>query len=196
MPEARKATAADIDALSGALARAFADDPLMAFIFPERERLSRMQRYFAAELRTVFLGLDEVWTTPERVGAALWAPPQRWRRSAMQVARGAPTAIRTIGTRLAATVRVLSVIERAHPPGPHYYLAGLGTDPAHQRTGVASALLAPVLDRCDREGLGAYLESSKEQNLAFYNRHGFEVTRELSLPNAAPPVWLMWREPR
>ena len=61
----------------------------------------------------------------------------------------------------------------------------LGTDPIHQGKGIGSALLAPVLDRCDRDGIGAYLESSKQSNIAFYRRHRFEVTGEIVLPAAA-----------
>jgi len=37
----------------------------------------------------------------------------------------------------------------------------------------------PVLDICDREGLPAYLESSKERNVAFY-RHTVRGHGELS----------------
>ncbi len=87
-------------------------------------------------------------------------------------------------------------IERRHPPAPpHWYLATLGTDPASQGRGLGTAVLAPVLEGCDRDGVGAYLESSKERNLDYYARFGFRVTEELRLPRG-PRVWLMWREAR
>ena len=195
MPEARKATAADVDAIAAALARAFEDDPLMDYIFPARARLDRVTRFFAYELRATFLGYDEVWTTGDCRGAAVWAPPDKWRLPIRKALRGVPTMLRVLGARVAPALRAQSTVARAHPPGPHYYLASLGTDPAYQGTGVGSTVLTPVLDRCDREGIGAYLESSKEKNLPFYSRQGFEVTRELPLPGG-PSVWLMWREPR
>jgi ribosomal protein S18 acetylase RimI-like enzyme len=87
-------------------------------------------------------------------------------------------------------------LEARHPSGPpHYYLAVLGTDPAQQGRGLGSALLAPVLERCDQDGVGAFLESSKERNIDFYARHGFRVTDELRLPRG-PTMWQMWRDPR
>jgi len=71
----------------------------------------------------------------------------------------------------------------------------LGTDPVEQGKGIGSALMRPVLERCDEEGIGAYLESSKHSNLAFYGRHGFDVTREIELTDG-PTIWPMWRAPR
>lgn len=84
----------------------------------------------------------------------------------------------------------------SRPRQPHWYLATLGTAPERQGRGVGSTLLATVLDRLDEEGLPAYLESSKERNVAFYARHRFEVVRELVVPHGGPRLWLMWREPR
>ena len=52
-----------------------------------------------------------------------------------------------------------------------------------------------MLRSCDEDGVAAYLESSKERNIAFYARHGFRVTEEVRMPKG-PPVWLMWRDPR
>ena len=56
--------------------------------------------------------------------------------------------------------------------------------------------MRPVLVHCDREGLPCYLESSKERNVPFYRRHGFEVVQEVSLPGDGPSIWTMWREPQ
>jgi hypothetical protein len=52
-----------------------------------------------------------------------------------------------------------------------------------------------MLDRVDEEGQPAYLESSKERNVALYARFGFEVVEELRSGTGGPPIWRMWREP-
>jgi hypothetical protein len=44
-----------------------------------------------------------------------------------------------------------------------------------------------VLDRCDRDGLPAYLASS-ERNRACHERNGFEVREELRVPGGGPPL--------
>ena len=92
-------------------------------------------------------------------------------------------------------MRGMTVIDRHHLREPHYYLAVLGTEPEKQGKGFGAAMLAPVLDRCDAEGALAYLESSKERNIPFYERHGFVVQETLQLPDG-PPLWPMIREPR
>ena len=101
-----------------------------------------------------------------------------------------------LGRRLSAALQLVQMIEAKHPRQPHFYLGTIGTDPDHQGKGLGSAALSPVLERCDDEAIPAYLESSKEENLAFYHRHGFEVTGEVAVPDDAVRLWLMWREPR
>ncbi len=90
----------------------------------------------------------------------------------------------------------LAAIEKKHPHAPHWYLLGLGVDPDLQGKGIGTQLMAPVLERCDREGTPAYLESSKERNVPLYERNGFRVTEEFRVPNGGPPIWMMWRDPK
>jgi GNAT superfamily N-acetyltransferase len=194
---ARRATAADVPILAHALARAFAEDPVARWACPPAAARPRMlERFHAARLREL-LREQEVWTDPSCSAAALWAPPQRWRttlRDELALAR-AMLAPRLLA-RLPLVAAGLQGIERRHPPTPpHWYLAVLGTAPVAQGRGLGSAVLAPVLARCDEDGVGAYLESSKEENVVFYARHGFRVARELRLPRG-PRMWAMWREPR
>lgn len=197
MPSVRKATAADVDALAQVTARAFESDPFWRFLFPSGDFMQRAIRLASFELRHMHLRNDEVWTTTGEIqGAAMWAPPNKWRQSTSEAIRTAPSMLRIFGPHALKLLSTMNAIEKAHPPGPHYYLAVLGTDPTHQGQGVGSACLEPVLERCDEQGVGAYLESSKESNIAFYNRHGFELTRKLDLPAGAPPLWAMWREPK
>jgi ribosomal protein S18 acetylase RimI-like enzyme len=191
--ETRKATTADIAAVSTTLARAFHDDPVMNFLIKNENRL---RRFFAAELRHQAIPNGETWTTPDHLGAAIWAPPKKWRTTNRQMIRMLPATAPCLGARIPRGLRVLGVVEKKHPKEPHYYLATLGTHCDHQGKGVGSALIAPVLDRCDREGIPAYLESSKVENVPFYRRHGFEVTEEVQLPGGGPTLWLMWRNPK
>lgn len=128
-------------------------------------------------------------------GAAVWAAPGHWRATARETVAVAPAAVRLFRANLARGLRTLTTLEKHHPREPHWYLTFLGTDPEHQGHGIGSALIEPVTLRCDQEGLPAYLESSKEANVPFYRRHGFEVTGELDCPGGGPKMWLMRRDP-
>jgi GNAT superfamily N-acetyltransferase len=194
--EARQATEGDVRSLAGTLARAFHDDPVMTWLFGERSgpRLRRLRRYFAAEARR-HSHHGQVLVGGDRAGAAFWDPPGLWKASWPQLLRSAPVMMPAVGPRIFRAIKALDLIDRAHPREHHWYLAVLGTDPPHQGQGVGSALVSPVLERCDREGLGAYLESSKPTNVPYYERFGFNVTGQIDLPSG-PPVWPMWRDPR
>ena len=196
-PEVRAATVADREDVAGALAEAFWDDPVMRFILRQSEtRQRRLARLFTVLLRGHYLPLGTVWTTPDHDGAALWAPPGHAIIPVPTMIRHLPGMLGALGRNVGRALRSLNHVDRLHPKEPHWYLGVLGTRPARQGRGVGSALLGPVLERCDREGLPAYLESSKYSNLAFYRRHGFEVTGEIALPSGGPTVWPMWRDPR
>jgi ribosomal protein S18 acetylase RimI-like enzyme len=198
MTPALRAGPHDVAVLSTMLARAFDDDPLSLYLFGgPRNRAAGLARFFAIQLRHTYIRRGEVWTTPDRTGAALWAPPTMPRPGAIDLVRILPVFpyLSIWGRKTPDVVRLLAAYEWARPRQEHWYLGTLGTDPDHQGRGVGSSLLRVVLDRLDTACLPAYLESSKAKNLAFYARHGFEVTGEI-VTTGGPTLWLMWREPR
>lgn len=190
---------ADYDLIADVLTRAFLDDPVIGWFFPdESERPRRVRRYFREIVLDVGLSeTTEVCTTEDRGAVAVWAPPDQWRVSVRRQLRLLPRYVAIASIRWAPSrLLAFNQIEGRHPKGPpHWYLPTLGTDPDRQGRGHGSALLGERLARCDADGLPAYLESSKEANVPFYERHGFEVTETFDLPDG-PRLWLMWRDPR
>jgi ribosomal protein S18 acetylase RimI-like enzyme len=190
----------DLKQTSAMMARAFDDDPLMMWIFPDdRMRHRRLPKFFAASMRTTSLryeGTEVLVVDGQVAGCATWLPPEAWMPSVWQQVVALPGYIRTLGSRLAAASETYNVMLRVHPGRPHWYLGGIGTDPPLQGTGIGTELMRGRLARCDAIGMPAYLESSKERNVPFYERHGFTVTRELRIPGGGPLLWLMWRDPR
>ena len=187
----RPVTSADSAALAGAMARAFADDPVTLYAHPSPRTPERRLRFFFSGRLQSLVGEELSWCDEARAGAALWAPPDRWKAPLREDVR----LLRLANRRSLSLLRGMRRIEQAHPARPHLYLSALGVEPSAQGRGLGSRLLGPGLERCDREGIGAYLESSKKDNLTFYARHGFRVTGEVRFPGG-PPLWLMWRDPR
>jgi GNAT superfamily N-acetyltransferase len=193
----RRAKREELPTLARTLAAAFADDPVQAWACrSETMRPWMLERFFGARLRQLFVR-DEVWTTDQLNTVALWAPPGHWKTTVREdIELGRPLLHPRLVLRMPLVVRGLLGVEAKHPAEPlHWYLAALGTEPAARGQGLGSAVLRPILEECDRDGVPAYLESSNAANHAFYGRHGFRITGELRLPRG-PLVWQMWREPR
>lgn len=195
--DVRKSTSADVPRLSGALARAFYDDPACSHCFPhENDRMRKLEGAFELMFERVYLRHDECRTASGLCGGALWLPPGQWKLGSLEQVLLLPRMARIYRRDLPRVLRVVDFLEARHPAQPHYYLGFLGVEPTYQGEGIGSALLAPVLDRCDDEGFPAYLEASSERNRALYERHGFDVVERIELPGDGPPMWRMWREPR
>lgn len=137
-----------------------------------------------------------IFMDDDGIGAAIWKAPTKWKMPNGDLVRVMPAMLRAFGIKAPRMIGALSAIEKVHPKDEHYYLEGLGTRQDMQSKGVGSAVISYTLDRCDAEGMPAYLESSNPRNVPFYARHGFEVTGEIVVGKGAPTVTAMWREPR
>ena len=196
----RRLAKGDILAVAGMLARAFADDPTTAWLFPNPKHPAQtLQRWFSLNTELV-LGTGEGWVTEDLASASLWLPvgpvPGRPARTA-----GAWTLLRIhlelaaiLGTRLPTAAVGTARAVRLHPRELGWYLAVLGTEPARQRQGLGSAVMAPVLQRCRRTGVGAVLDTATSEDVRFYQRFGFLVVGEVQ-GHKAPPLWVMRRPP-
>ena len=191
----RNARPGDLRPVSLVLARAFRDDPVHRWILPGEFDWAVASDSFFAMVMSDMLRHDSVFTTEAREGAALWIPPYPQPAALRDRLAMAARWYAALGRRSKEVGEQLARIERAHPREPHWYLAVLGTDPRHQGRGVGSALLAPILARCDADRVPAYLESSKRTNVPFYERHGFRVIGELAI-EGGPVIWRMLREAR
>lgn len=198
MGKVRAALRDDIDSLAKALTLAFDDDPVTTWLWPDdAKRSARLPHLFAALTRYQYLATSEVATTDDGsiVGAALWAPPDGWQQSSLDELRQLPAMVRTFGRRLGAGKMFADLMKSHHPTEPHWYLSTIGTQPSVRGGGHGRSLMQSGLDQCDAEHAPAYLESSKAENIPYYERFGFEVTGEILVPNG-PTLWSMWRNPR
>jgi len=173
------------------LADAFSADPVGRWISPD----PGYPRWCWPVIVPSLLPHDEVYIAGDGLGAAMWVPPgakldiklglaalwNYWRRFGL----GA----------IARLLRLMIGMEKHHPKDPHYYLFAVGVRPEAKGRGIGSALLEPVLQECDRRKVVAYLENSNPLNLPFYQRHGFEVRSEITMPRNGPTLWLMYRDP-
>ena len=193
---ARATAAGDQPAISAMLARAFLDDPIMVFMFPDAaDRRTKLPRLFQLLLlSTLPLGGCDVACGVE--SASLWRPPGKAGISFWETLLHLPAILAIYG--LAGTrraLRLLGVMDRHHPKEPHWYLMVLGSEPAKQGKGFGGIVLRHRLAEIDAAHLPAYLEASKPENVPIYARFGFEPRRELPIP-AGPIIYPMWRPAR
>ncbi|NDL59311.1 GNAT family N-acetyltransferase [Phytoactinopolyspora mesophila] len=127
--------------------------------------------------------------------SALSVHTARELRTLLARASGLLTALVGDG-RTAAIGKGLARIREVTPRVPHAYLHFLAVDPGLQRRGLGRKVIVPGLRRAERAGLGVHLETTNTENLAFYQRLGFEVSESLRLSEGGPTLWAMWRAPR
>jgi ribosomal protein S18 acetylase RimI-like enzyme len=141
----------------------------------------------------------EVYATAGSVlGAARWLPPGRAPMRVGATLRAlvtTPLRLGSVTPQFLAYGRAVELLRTEAIAGPHWYLAGIGVEPSARRQGIGGALLAPGIAAAEREGVPAVLLTNNEDNLSFYERHGFRTVRKGETPKGGPRAWAMVKRP-
>ena len=185
------------------LAKAFEDDPLWVASIPDPiGRPAALEAMFEAVIRATLAAHGLVETTSPEEAVAVWLSPGRRIGFWAMVKSGFALPRITMGMDPEDRKHMLDVLaqlderRKALVPRPHWYLSAIGVDPEQQGRGLGPALLSSGIQRAESEDVPVYLETDTEANVAFYERHEFEVVEEITTVGLDVPIWLMIRRPK
>jgi ribosomal protein S18 acetylase RimI-like enzyme len=178
----------------GVLSRGMRDNPNNIAAFgPDPERREHC-------LRRLFAGLFGAVSSQQPlcaldgealVGVTGVAPPGSCQPTFGERARIAPS-ILAAGPRSALRVlRWTAAWAERDPEDPHVHLGPLAVEPRRQGQGIGSRILTEHCSKLDEEGQIGYLETDKAENVALYERFGFQVVGEAEIIGVLN--WFMWR---
>ena len=184
-----------VEPASMTCARAFADDPLTAYLIPDENKRVNLHYTFEVPLRISALGGAEAYvTSPECEGVAVWMPSWIKQSISMTIRAGYPRLALRCGWRYfvrdATMLRQCEKLRQQYAPPHHLYLGLLAVAPEQQRKGYASALLRPMLKRLDEEKMACYLETQNLKNVAMYRHFGFTLVHETRVTGSECPLFL------
>ncbi|MFH9069160.1 GNAT family N-acetyltransferase [Streptomyces alboflavus] len=193
-PAVRPATERDVPGAVRTLTRAFADYPFTRHVVAADGHDERVRRFQELFLTRVGLRYGRTWVTDDARAAAVWTTPER--DPAPGFTEVGPLIEELAGDRAPAFAAAQRALDPHRPSEPVWFLATVGVAPDAQGQGLGGVVVAAGLEAADRAGHPAFLETSSERNVRFYERLGFTVTAEVELPDDGPRTWCMRREPR
>lgn len=87
-------------------------------------------------------------------------------------------------------------LKKKYTENMDWYLYNLSILPEAQGKGIATKLLRPMLDFCDRENTVCYLETNKESNVALYKHFEFQLAEQDLVPGSNVMHYAMTRQPK
>jgi ribosomal protein S18 acetylase RimI-like enzyme len=178
-PLVRPLLPGELRAARAVLVDALADDPAWSQVLPDGGARRRALRSLLGVALADSGPHARVAVAGGRVvGAAVWQPPGRYPMTGVRQARALPHMLPMLvaAPRPARRIRRLGeALDAVFPREPVRYLQVLGVAPDAQGRGVGSRLLREGLQAATAAGEDVYLETGKEANVAYYERHGFRL---------------------
>ncbi|MCP2287995.1 GNAT family N-acetyltransferase [Nocardia amikacinitolerans] len=191
-PTVRPATPSDIPRATRTLGRAFADYAWTRHTIDARDHERRVRDMQELFLTRIGLPHGRVWVADEGAAVAVWTTPAT--DVAPVFVELAPLFAELAGDRARAYAEAEVALAPHRPAEPAWFLGTVGVDPDEQGRGLGAAVIRPGLAAAERAGVSAFLETSEERNVGFYERLGFRVTAAVDLPDGGPTTWAMLRD--
>ena len=193
----------DIPKAVETLKDAFSTDPLWEKVFKEDpDKDKTLTAFFTCPLLYGMKYGKACATSPSAEGVAVWVPGKYADMNIWGMLRsGALIYGMKMGRQSAQKLAIVSKqtghkrkkLMKGHA---YMYLIIIGVSSQAQGKGFGSKLMDTICQECDDEGLNLYLETEKEENIRFYEKHGFVVLEKIILPKLDLPMWLMLRKPQ
>jgi GNAT superfamily N-acetyltransferase len=199
-PEVRPAEQRDVPRIAATLTVALADSRWTRWALPDDGRMQRLTRLHELDAGHRGVSTRSAWVTDDVTAVAVWEPPDGADGTAPLPADVSAALARELpylrADRAATVAETAAMIGTARPTESHWWLAHVGVRPSSRRQGLAAAVLAPVLVRCDAEGTLAAAAVYSWANARFLRGFGFEVTLSTRTADGELPLWVVVRQPQ
>ena len=196
-PAVRPAEQRDVPLIAATLTVALADSRWTRWALPDDGRMQRLTRLHELDAGHRGVATGSAWVTDDVAAVATWEPPDGTAPLPADVAAALARELPYLAADRASTVaETAAMVALARPAEPHWWLAHLGVRPTARRQGLAAAVLAPVLVRCDAEGVLAAAAVYSWANARFLRGFGFEVTLTTRTADGDLPLWVVVRQPQ
>ena len=194
MAQIRTATPEDLDTVVETAARSLDTEAMLRWSFGEEDFAKRIRRHFThyngENLRHGWIRLID-----DGAGIAVWIPPEG-REEHEGIAPAPPgQEVEILGTSAERHAAFWGWVGEREPPEPLVFLSHIGVVPEHQGEGLGSALLRDGLAAADDLGVPSWLETSRANNVTYYERFGFFTALDEDAPDGGPHIWFMRRNP-
>ena len=184
----------NLKAASESLTKAFMNDPLQTYVFPDEEERKKKSPFHFAAILQFGLNFGEVYASNNSEGAVVWLRPGETEVTPEKAEQGGLGQLPDLLGEGAAN-RFFSVMDFLEPyhkkdiTEPHWYTMVIGVDPIFHGKGLGKALLTPVLEKAQLKNEPIYLETAEPSNVAFYSKLGFKIIKELTEPLSGLKLW-------
>jgi GNAT superfamily N-acetyltransferase len=198
-PDVRRAEQRDVPRIAATLTIALADSRWTRWALPDDGRMQRLTRLNELDAGHRGVGTGTAWVTEDVTAVAVWEPPPGAEGTAPLPADVQAALANELpylsADRFGAVRDTAALVEEARPAEPHWWLQHLGVRPTSRRRGLGAAVLAPVLVRCDTDGVPAAAAVFSWANVRFLRGFGFEVGWTGHTADDELPLWVLVRQP-